>query len=90
VGGVPILAAKANSSSLELVREASSFLISLVEILTTLLEDTLVAFGLPICDSHPLLALNNVRVDPHCFSSRSRHWNEAFLLLIVKISIDHS
>ena len=48
------------------------------------------AFAFFICDSHPLLILNNVRVDPHCFPLRSRHWDEAFLLLVVRISIDHS
>ena len=78
VGGAPVSAAKVDSSSPELVREATSSSASLVEILTTLLE---VALALPLeegCESHPLLALNNVRVDPQCFPSRSRHLNEVF------------
>jgi len=41
-------------------------------------------------NSCPLLAFNNVRVDPHCFSSRGRDWNKTFLPLVVRISIDHS
>ena len=41
VGGAPMSAAKADSSSPELIREGTSSSISLVEILTTLLEDAL-------------------------------------------------
>jgi len=41
VGGVPVSAAKVDFSSPELVREVTSFSISLVEILTTFLEDAL-------------------------------------------------
>ena len=41
MGGVLISAIRADSSSLELVREATSFSVSLVEMLTTLLEDAL-------------------------------------------------
>jgi len=41
VEGVPISAAKKDSYSPELVREATSFSVSLVEIPTTLLEDAL-------------------------------------------------
>ena len=41
VGGAHASAAKANSSSFELVREATSSSVSLVQIPTTLLEDTL-------------------------------------------------
>ena len=56
-------ATRADSSSLELVREAISFLISLVELLTTLLEDALsLAFGLFAHDSCLLLAFDNVRM----------------------------
>ena len=32
-------------------------------------------FGLFICNSHPLLTFNNVRMDPHCLSLRSRDRN---------------
>ena len=42
VGGAPVSAAKVDSSSPELVREVTSYLVSLVEIPTTLLEDALV------------------------------------------------
>ena len=41
MGAVPVSAAKADFSSPELLREATSSLVSLVEILTTLLEDDL-------------------------------------------------
>jgi len=41
VEGAPGSATRANSSSLELVREATSFSVSLVEMLTILLEDAL-------------------------------------------------
>jgi len=41
VGGTPASATKVDSLSLELVREATSFSISLVEMLITLLEDAL-------------------------------------------------
>jgi len=41
VGGMPVSAAKADSSFPELVREATSFSVSFVEILITLLEDAL-------------------------------------------------
>jgi len=41
VRGAPVSATKADPSSPELVRKATSFSISLVEILTTLLEDAL-------------------------------------------------
>ena len=41
VGGTPVLATRADPSSPELVREATSSSIYLVEMLTTLLEDTL-------------------------------------------------
>ena len=41
VGGAPASAARADSSSFELVREATSSSVSLIEILTTLLEDAL-------------------------------------------------
>jgi len=47
-------------------------------------------FGLPACDSHPLLAFDNVRIDPHCLSLRSRDRNKTFLSVVVRISIDHS
>ena len=40
--GMPVSAAKANFSSPELVRETISSSVSLIEILTTLLEDALV------------------------------------------------
>jgi len=42
VGGASVSAAKADSSSPELVTDATSFSVSLVEMLTTLLEDALV------------------------------------------------
>ena len=42
------------------------------------------AFRLSACDSHPLLALNNIRMDPHCLSSRSRNMNKIFLLLVMR------
>jgi len=41
VGGMLVSATRADSSSPELVREATFFSVSLVEILTTLLEDAL-------------------------------------------------
>ena len=31
------------------------------------------AFEFSICDNHSLLAFNNIRMDPHCLSSRSRN-----------------
>jgi len=79
-----------DSSYPKLVRKATSSSFSFVEIPTTLLEDALV---LPLdfqFVSRPLLAFNNVRMDPHCLSSRSRNRDKTFLLLITRMSIDHS
>jgi len=50
----------------------------------------IVASGLSACDNFPLLAFNNVRMDPHCLSLRSRDRDKSFLLQVVRISIDHS
>ena len=87
--GVPVLAAKADSSSSELVRKATSSSVSLVEIPTTLLEDTL---ALPLdflCVTIALLAFDSVELNSHYLSSRSRARDKAFLLFVVGISIDH-
>ena len=46
------------------------------------------ASRLPARDSCPLLAFDNVRMDPYCLSLRSR--DKSFLPLVVRISIDHS
>jgi len=48
------------------------------------------AFELLVCDGRPLLAFNNVRMDPHCLSLRSMNRKKTFLLLVVRIYIDHS
>ena len=47
-------------------------------------------FEFSACDSCPLLALNNVRMDPHWLSSRSRNRDKNFLFLVIRISINHS
>ena len=83
VGGESTSAVKVYFSPLELVREATSFSVSLVEILTTLLED---ALALPL----DFLFMTVVYSDPHCLSLRSRDRDKPFLLLVVRISIDHS
>ena len=48
------------------------------------------ASGLSARDSCPLLAFDNVRMDPYCLSLRSRDRDKSFLPLVVRISIDHS
>jgi len=71
-GRMPVSATRADSSSPELVREATSFSVSLVEMLTTLLEDVL---ALPLDFLLVTVAhcwfFDNVRMDPHCLSLRS-------------------
>jgi len=82
---------KADSSSPELVREATSSSIFFCRDTHHIAGGCFIhAFGLPVCDSCPLLAFNNVRMDPHCLSLRSRNRDKAFLLLVMGISIDHS
>ena len=87
--GAPVSAAKADSSSLELVREATSSSVSLVEIPTTLLEDTLAIPLDFLCVTIVLLAFDNVELNSHYLSSRSRDRDKAFLFFVVGISIDH-
>ena len=91
MGCAPVSAAKADSSSPELVRDVTSSSVSLVEMLTTLLED---ALALPLdflfVTVVHYFAFDNVRMDPHCLSSRSRNRNKTLLLLVMRISIDHS
>jgi len=53
-------------------------------------RDSYFTFGLPVGHSSPLLALNEIGMDPHNLSLRSGDREETLFLLVVGISIDHS
>ena len=89
VGGALVSVAKADSYSPELVREATSSSVSLIEIPTTLLEDVWPCYWTSCLWQSSLLAFDNVRMNPHCLSSRSRNRDKTFLLLVMRICIDH-
>jgi len=90
VRGAPMLATKADSSSPELVREATSSSVSLVEILTTLLEDTLTLLLDFLLVTVVYCRLSIMSGWTHIISLRSKDRNETFPPLVMRISIDHS
>ena len=90
MGCAPVSAAKADSSSPELLRSDIFFGFSCRDAHYITRRCPNLAFELPVYDSCPLLAIDNVRMNPYCLSSRSKNRNKTLLLLVMRISIDYS